>query len=79
MTNIFKLKNIIIIIFVIIITISFRSQNASEILFYADNISYDENDNIIGKGKAKIIRENEIIMSENIIYNKKKTNNIITK
>ena len=72
MTNIFKLKNIIIIIFVIIITISFRSQNASEILFYADNISYDENDNIIGKGKAKIIRENEIIMSENIIYNKKK-------
>ena len=31
MTNIFKLKNIIIIIFVIIITISFKSQNASEI------------------------------------------------
>ena len=45
-------------------------QNASEILLYADDISYDKNENIIARGKAKIIYENKIIVSDLIIYSK---------
>ncbi len=44
--------------------------NAEEILIYADSISYDENENVVAKGNAKIFKENEIIISELIIYNK---------
>ena len=45
-------------------------QNASEILIYADNIDYDNKRNIIAKGNAKIIKNNEILTSDLIIYNK---------
>ena len=41
--------------------------HAKEILIYADSISYDENKNIIAKGKAKVISENEILTSDLII------------
>jgi len=49
--------------------------SAKEILIYADSISYDSQSNIIGKGKVKIISENEVIMSDLIIINEK-TNKI---
>ncbi len=49
---------------------TFKNQNASEILLYADNISYDKENNIIAKGKAKILYQNKIITSDLIIYNK---------
>ena len=41
------------IIFFLLTVITVNSQNASEILIYADNISYDDNENLIAKGKAK--------------------------
>ena len=41
--------------------------HAKEIVIYADSISYDENKNIIAKGKAKVISENEILTSDLII------------
>ncbi len=44
--------------------------NAKEILIYADSISYDENDNIIARGNAKIFQNNNLIVSELIIYDK---------
>ena len=36
-------------------------QNAKEILLYADDISYDQNKNIIARGKAKIIHKGIMI------------------
>ena len=67
-----KLKiNIISFLLLIFISIfSINSQNANEILIYADEIFYDKDDNLIGKGKAKILYENQIINSDLIIYNK---------
>ena len=44
-------------------------QFAKEILIYADSITYDSEKNIIAKGNVKIIKENEIITSDLIIYN----------
>jgi len=43
---------------------------AKEILIYADDISYDENQNIIAKGNAKIFKSNKLLISDLIIYNK---------
>ena len=43
---------------------------AKEILIYADSISYDEEENIIAKGNAKIFQKNKLIISDLIIYNK---------
>ena len=60
-----------IAIFLIILFFA-NLQNAEEILIYADNIDYDSEKNIIAKGNAKIISENRIIISDLIIYNKKK-------
>ena len=47
-----------------------NTQSASEILIYADEIFQDKDNNLIGKGKAKIFFENQIINSDLIIYNK---------
>ena len=58
-------------LFFLIIVFSFEHV-AEEILIYADEISYDNNNNIIAKGNAKIISENKIILSDLIIYNQKK-------
>ncbi len=44
--------------------------NASEILIYADDISYDTNENIIARGNAKIISNGQLIVSDLIIYEK---------
>ena len=60
-----------LIIFVLFLFASFKDQNANEILLYADNISYDSNNNLVGKGNAKIITENKIITSDLIIYSKR--------
>ena len=52
----------------IIIFPNFNS--AKEILIYADSISYDEEENIIAKGNAKIFQDNKLILSDLIIINK---------
>jgi len=44
-------------------------QLANEILLYADSIQYDSEQNIIAKGNVKIIKNNQIITSDLIIYN----------
>ena len=51
-------------------------QFAKEILIYADSITYDSEKNIIAKGNVKIIKENEIITSDLIIYNNVKFRNL---
>ena len=68
--NRFKINLIYFFLFLLIIFFSFNSQNASEILIYADEIYYDKNENLIGKGRAKILFQNQIITSDLIIYNK---------
>ena len=45
-----------------------NQQHANEILIFADQITYDQKNNIIAKGKAKILYENQIISSNLIIY-----------
>ena len=61
-----KIKIVIIFIFLLIPNLN----KAEEILLYADSISYDENENIISKGNAKIFQKNKLFFSELIIYNK---------
>ncbi len=58
------------LIFLVILLISPKINNAYEILLYADNISYDKDENIIAKGNAKIFQDNQLIISDLIIYNK---------
>ena len=64
----FKLLLKILSLLIILLIPNFNS--AKEILIYADSITYDENENIIAKGNAKIFQDNQIIISELIIYNK---------
>ena len=75
----FKINFIYFLLFLLITFFSFNSQNASEILIYADEIFYDKNENLVGKGKAKILYQNQIINSELIIYNKVSKKLIIPK
>ena len=44
--------------------------NAKEILIYADTISYDDEQNIIARGNAKIFQDDKLIMSQLIIVNR---------
>ena len=44
--------------------------NAKEILIYADSISYDDEQNIIAKGNAKIFQDDKLILSQLIIVNR---------
>ncbi len=69
MSKFFKLY-FLNVIFLILIIIFPNLNYAKEILIYADSITYDENENIIAKGNAKIFQDNQIIISELIIYNK---------
>ena len=58
-------------IILILITIVFPNFNdAKEILIFADSISYDEEENIIARGNAKIFQKNKLIVSDLIIYKK---------
>lgn len=67
------MKKILINLFTIIPLILFTyTQKASEILIYADYISYDEKKNLIARGNAKIILNNEIILTELAIFNEEK-------
>ena len=59
------------IVFFLLLT---SNQYAKEILIYADNITYDQQNNIIAKGKAKVLFENNIITSDLIIYSQKTGN-----
>ena len=69
MNNIIKLiKKTFLVLLILIIP---NYNNAKEILIYADSISYDENENIIAKGNAKIFQMNKLIFSDLIIYNQK--------
>ena len=59
-----------ITLFSVLILIIPNFNDAKEILIYADSISYDENENIVAKGNAKIFQQNQFILSELIIYDK---------
>ena len=48
-----------------------NNNNAQEILIYADDISFDSDENIVAKGNAKIFKNNQFILSDLIIYDKK--------
>ena len=63
----FKIIKLFLVIFILFLP---NLNNAKELLIYADTISYDENDNIIAKGNAKIFQENKLILSDLIIVNK---------
>lgn len=64
----YKLFKLLILLCIIFNT---NIQLANEILIYADSINYDSEQNLIAKGNAKIIYNNEIIISDLIIYNEK--------
>ncbi len=67
-----KILNIFLYIIFLVVTISIPAyNNAKEILVYADSITYDNEENLIARGNAKIFKENEFIFSDIIIYNKK--------
>ena len=61
---------IIKLLFIILLVIP-KFNSAKEILIYADDISYDSEDVIVARGKAKVQYENEIIISDLILYDKK--------
>ena len=67
-----KYKNFFILkLFIMLICILIPSFNsAKEILIYADSISYDDDENIIARGNAKIFQDDKLILSDLIIINK---------
>ncbi len=60
--------------FILVLTAIFllvpNYNDAKEILIFADNITYDEDENIIARGNAKIFQDNQLILSDLIIYEK---------
>ena len=69
MNNIINfLKKFVLILFISVMP---NHNSAEEILIYADSISYDEDENIIARGNAKIFQMNKLIFSDLIIYNQK--------
>ena len=74
------MKNKIIFIIYVFFSITFTNiQNAKELLIYADDISYDSNKNLIAKGNAKVISNNEIITSDLIVFQKDEKKFILPK
>ena len=71
MTNLFVKRFIVFIFFFLSLT-GTKQNYGEELLIFADDISYDKDENIIAKGKAKVINGNKIITSELIIYSKTK-------
>ena len=59
------------ILFLLSIFLFSNFNNAKEVIIYADSINYDEDENIIAKGNAKIYKDNQLIISDLIIYKKK--------
>jgi LPS-assembly protein len=68
MINKFFKKKIFYLFFILLFSLITNQQNAKEILIYADQITYDQKNNIIARGKAKILYDNQIISSNLIIY-----------
>ena len=75
MINMSLKKKFIKVLFISFLLLITNQQNANEILIYADHITYDQKNNIIAKGKAKILYDNNIISSNLIIYSQKKWQN----
>ena len=75
----FIINSLCFFLFLFLLLFSLNAQNANELLIYADEIFYDKNENLVGKGKAKILYQNQIINSELIIYNKVSKKLIIPK
>ena len=71
-----KLIKIFFLIFVIIKT---NLLTAKETLIYADSIQYDDDENVIAKGNAKIISDNQILISDLVILNQKEGTFILPK
>ena len=69
MTKNFNSKSIKFCLIIMLICFP-NFNNAKEVLIFADSISYDEKENIIAKGKAKIFQNNKLIISDLIIVNK---------
>ena len=69
MNRIINSKNLKIYLFFITLLIS-SFNDAKELLIYADSISYDENENIVARGNAKVFHNNKYIFSDLIIYKK---------
>ncbi len=66
-----KTNSIILNIFFVLFLILLPNFNsAKEILIYADSITYDEKENIIARGNAKIFQDNKLILSDLIIVNR---------
>ena len=66
----FNMRFLFSYIFVMFILVFPNYNDAKEILIYADKISYDKNQNIVAKGNAKIFQDNQLIISDLIIYEK---------
>ena len=62
MTNLFVKRFIVFIFFFLSLT-GTKQNYGEELLIFADDISYDKDENIIAKGKAKVINGNKIITS----------------
>ena len=65
-----KKINLNFLILLIFFTVFPSFNSAKEILIYADSISYDEQENIVARGNAKIFQDNKLILSDLIIINK---------
>ena len=74
-----KINFFVSIFFLVIIFFYTNIQNATEVIIFADSINYDNKKNVIAKGNAKIIKNNEIITSDLIIYNKEQKKIILPK
>ncbi len=61
-------KNFFLLTFIFFCISLPNLNNAKEILIYADNIRYDNENNIIANGNAKIFYENQFLISDIIIY-----------
>ena len=66
----FNMRFLFSYIFVMFILVFPNYNDAKEILIYADKISYDKNQNIVAKGNANIFQDNQLIISDLIIYEK---------
>ena len=64
-------KKIKLILFLTVIFLFPNINKAQEILIYADKIKYDQEENIIATGNAKILMGQQLIFSDLIIYNQK--------
>ena len=68
-----KFSNLLFTKCILVFVILFipNHNTAKEILIYADSITYDEDENIIAKGNAKIFQNDNLITSDLIVFNKK--------